>query len=181
MADRVGVRLAGGRGRKIEEGLNRGKEERGGYKVLAVRSVGANFHFFRLSAPLLGTVRKKHHGGTTFPLVDFGWISSFIGLPPLGTRLVLPLLLSTRVSICAPLLPLFSICLSPSLSFSLVTVLLFPFHSPGILSLPLFPAAVGPPPLPSAVLLFLSLSTISRRSPSSNPRHFWARQESLCN
>lgn len=45
------------------------------------RSVGSNFHFFHLFAPLT-VVLKKCYGGTTLRLVDFRPVFSFIGSPP---------------------------------------------------------------------------------------------------
>ena len=71
----------GGEGEKIREGLNRGEEERRVHKVSAIRTVGANFHFFRLFTPPLLCFVKSAMAGTTSSLVHFRWISSFIGFP----------------------------------------------------------------------------------------------------
>jgi len=56
----------------------RGFNKEGG----TARSVGSNFHFFHLFAPLT-VILKKCHGGTSLRLVDFRPVFSFIGSPPL--------------------------------------------------------------------------------------------------
>lgn len=58
----------------------RGLTKKKGWRT--AHSVGANFHFFHLFAPLM-VVLKKYHGGTNSQLVDFRPVSSFIGSPPL--------------------------------------------------------------------------------------------------
>lgn len=64
-------RGGGGEGEKIREGLNRGEEERRVHKVSAIRTVGANFHFFRLFTPPLLCFVKSAMAGTTSSLVHF--------------------------------------------------------------------------------------------------------------
>lgn len=117
------------------------------------------FTFF-VSSPLsLAQLCKNRHGGTTLPLVDFRWISSFIGLT-LSSSQITWFFLSPFVS-----LPLLSVLVF----LSLVGLLLFPFtHRESSLFKSLPP---------------LCFSTISRRCPPSRATldEFWARQESLCN
>lgn len=75
----------------------RGLTKKKGWRT--AHSVGTNFHFFHLFAPLM-MVLKKCHGGTNSQLVDFRSVSSFIGSPPLWNSLYL-------------ILSLTSLCLTP--------------------------------------------------------------------
>lgn len=128
------------------EGRGLSRRERGG----TTRSVGANFHFFHLFAPLT-EVLKKRHGGTGSRLVDFRPVCSFIGSLP-SFRALHPILSEFSFSLSFPYSPpVLSFSLPPSLSLSLTSVILFA-RSSRILS------------------PFLGLSPPDRTtSPSSNP------------
>lgn len=126
----------------------RGFNKEGG----TARSVGSNFHFFHLFAPLT-VILKKCHGGTSSRLVDFRPVFPFIGPPPLRELIL---------SLVSPFLtPFLRSLLRPSLSKRMV---LFTRSS----------RVLSP---------FLSLSPLGTDNlPLQQPlRHFWARQESLCN
>lgn len=62
------------------EGKSEGRGLTGREGRRTARSVGANFHFFHLFAPL-ATLLKKRHGGTGARLVDFRPVYSLIGSP----------------------------------------------------------------------------------------------------
>lgn len=126
----------------------RGFNKEGG----TARSVGSNFHFFHLFAPLT-VILKKYHGGTSSRLVDFRAVFSSIGSPPLVELILSGLSFShsfpsfpiSRASLSNTYGPFCSLAESP-LSFSRY--------------------------IPSRTDSF----------PLQQPlRHFWARQESLCN
>ena len=134
--------------------------------MLAVRTVGANFHFFRLfTPPPRVCFVKSAMAGITSSLVHFRWISSFIGFP-FHARFSFSLFDSPPPRSASVSFPLFPVPLVDSLlSLSL---------SKNSLS---FYAPLGRVLVLSSASLFDDISSI----PSSNPRHFWARQESLCN
>lgn len=85
-------------GRSEGRGLTRREGRR------TTHSVGANFHFFHLFAPLT-VILKKCHGGTRSRLVDFRSVSSFIGPPSLWSSLYL--ILSELLSSLLPFAPYF--------------------------------------------------------------------------
>lgn len=113
--------------------------------------------------PSLAVLCKKRHGRYHVVIGSFS-LNLFVHWVSLPCTILFLFLCFTSTS------PRF--CLSPSPSFPPSLILFFPFHSPRILSL--------------SLLLSNSLSSVPRSDdissiPSSNPRHFWARQESLCN
>lgn len=117
--------------------------------------------FSSLYPPTLVCFVKSAMAGITSSLVHFRWISSFIGFPfhvPFSFSLFdSPPSHSASVSFSLFLVSFLSLSLSKnSLSFST-------------------PLELG------LVLSFASLFDDISSIPSSNPRHFWARQESLCN
>lgn len=125
----------------------RGFNKEGG----TARSVGSNFHFFHLFAPLT-VVLKKCYGGTTLPLVDFRPVFSFIGSPPPYRADSLRSFFFSLLSFVPYFVPLSS-TYGPFCSFA-----------EGPLSFSWFiPARTDSLPLQQPL------------------QYFWARQESLCN
>lgn len=160
------------REREREGGWRRGKNSRRAEswwgRAEGTQGVGYPYCWRKLSLfsslhPSLAMLCKKRHGRYHVVIGSFS-LNLFVHWVSLPCTTLFLFLCFTSTS------PRF--CLSPSPSFPPSLILFFPFHSPRILSL--------------SLLLSNSLSSVPRSDdissiPSSNPRHFWARQESLCN